>query len=353
MFYNKLFNHLPFYIKEYSFTKLIAKGGFATIFLVENSKYSGQFCAKVIPLLDDNGENQKDTVENEINTLKTLNHPHIIRLYDSFFHERLFFIILEYCSGGNLLKQIIEFNGFSREKFIEIGRQIILALCFCHSQNIAHHDIKPENILLDSYNRIKLADFGISLFLDSYILSDSFAGSITYEAPEIISKKPYNAFKADIWSLGIVFLYMINGFDPWRCETIGTLKSRILSANYYIKNNCSNDIKDLIKSMVQINPDERITISQLENHPLFFNFTIPETFSDPDLIPDILSPHGRSHIKESEKRVKKRTSSESYKSNALKIFQYNFANGKKIPRFKSRFHITNSELSETFSSQEK
>jgi len=335
----KQLNSLPCTINSYTFIKLIARGGFASVFLVTSSKYTGKYCAKVMTFFNKEGEAQITTVENEIKTLKNLNHPHIIRLYDSFFENDLFFMILEFCPGGNLLSQILNSQGLPLDKFIEYAKQIIQALSFCHEQSIAHHDIKPENILIDAYGRVKLADFGISLHIDQNLLSDSFSGSFMYEAPEIVQKKIHNPFQADIWALGVLFAFMINGSSPWKADTVGAFKSKICSASYYLRASTPTEIKDMIKKMIVVNPEDRISISDLERHPAFEVTGFSDSVASSDSVPDVLSPSGRSQWHQRQKRVIQRTGPQSYKAKSITIFQYNDAGGKTIPRLKSRFHI--------------
>ena len=267
----KMLSELPCIISNYKFYKLIGKGGFSSVYLVTSMKFDIPFVAKVTQLpTSDSSEEEKKTIENEVLALESLNHPNIIRLFDHFQDRTNYYMILEYCSGGSLQNEVSKMKGMSVRRFKTLAKQIVSALAQCHKKSIAHHDLKLGNILLDSFGRAKLADFGISVRIGAPDeLSKSFAGSIQYESPEILKKLAHDPFKADIWALGVLFAHMINGQSPWRCDTIGKLKKCVMNGSYYISRNVPEEISDIIKKMIVVDPNERISIEELENLPFF------------------------------------------------------------------------------------
>ena len=131
-------------------------------------------------------------------------------MYEFFFDNTLssLYIFLEYCNWGSL-QDLVDRKGPIKPPLLDLYYfQILNALSYCHEKNIAHRDIKPSNILLDSYGRIKLADFGLSRKLEKGEIIHSYGGSRQYMPPEVICRNQVDPFLANIWSLGITFYVM-------------------------------------------------------------------------------------------------------------------------------------------------
>ena len=335
-----MLGQLPVTINGYTFKKILGKGGFSTVYLCESQDYPGQvYCGKVTQINpEDRKEGDMDSTETEIKALMSLSHQNIIKLYDHFTSGNHFILILEYCSGGSLQNDRIDKNGLPLPTFISYAKQIISALAFCHSKHIAHRDIKPGNILLDSTGHIKLSDFGISL-ANANVLHNTFSGSLLYEPPEIINKKAHNPMQADIWSLGVLFAYMINGITPWRCDNIGLLKQRICDAVYRLRSSTPPEVSDLIKKMIVKDPNQRMKAADLLNLPLFTSEQFDHKNTSPDSIPDVLSPRGRAR---SQALRFAQSRSDELTAKTIHLFKMNLLVGtSKLPKIKPRYHITN------------
>lgn len=219
------------YKHGYDGMKPIGDGGYSTIYKVRSRQYQEDFVVKLIDLtLDESPTKIMPTAfKAEIEALTHLDHPHVIRIFDHFSTDNLLYIILEYCPGGSL-KDVIDKNGCVPQQLLyDWCRQIITALYYCHQHCIAHRDVKPSNILIDKYSRAKLADFGLAQLYHApayssdktgqstkkNLFSNIFGGSLPYLAPEILSEKLYDPFKADVWSLGVTFYEMASGKLPW------------------------------------------------------------------------------------------------------------------------------------------
>ena len=200
-----------------------------------------------------------------------------------------------------------------------LAGQILSALAFCHSKCIAHRDIKPGNILIDISGHIKLSDFGISI-VGANKEYNAFSGSLLYEPPEIITKKPHNPIYADIWSLGVLFAYMINGRTPWRCDNVASLKNKICSGSFKLKANTPPVVAELISKMIVVNPEERISAAELLRHPLFSSSTTIRKH-DSGTICDVLSPRGRALTQL--EFVKNKTSENYENVKSLKLYKMN------------------------------
>jgi serine/threonine protein kinase len=137
------------------------------------------------------------------------------------------------------------------------------------SHKVAHRDLKPENLLLDSENRVKIADFGLSnLMKDGEFLRTS-CGSPNYAAPEVVSGKLYAGPEVDVWSCGVILYALLCGTLPFDDRNVTMLFRKIKAGNYYVPPNLSSDVVDLLKEMLQVNPVRRITIQGIRDHRWF------------------------------------------------------------------------------------
>ena len=250
-------------IKGYIVNGLIGQGGFADIYKVMSSKFHQEFVAKVICIPNTNIEVAWASFNSEITSLMKLDHPHIIKLYEHFQYNDRFVIILEYCTRGSLVNEVENFGRFSEQRLYTVSKQICSALSYAHKQRIAHHDLKPQNILFDSFGRAKIADFGISIQQSMSVLANDFQCSIAYAPPEIIQKKLHSPFIADIWSLGITFVYAATGDLPFDVRTMKGLKMSILNGTFSFKKPLPPPYLEIVKEMLKLQPSLRPNMLEL------------------------------------------------------------------------------------------
>ena len=238
----------------------LGSGGYGCVYLVKSQKYNQYFALKQI---------YKDTqISQESEVLSHLDNPNIVRLYGSYFHDGCRYLIEEYCPK-TIQDDMNQLKTFTKQELVFYMKGVLTALDFCHTHNVSHGDIKPSNFLLDSYGRVKLCDFGLSLRADNSELCDLYCGSLAFMAPEILHKKPYNRFSADIWSFGVSFYYMATGRLPWRGTTKSTVVSSIIYDDIKFDNIADPQIASLLKSCLVKDPSKRPTPNELLNTPLF------------------------------------------------------------------------------------
>lgn len=264
-------NNLPFKIRDYEFLKLVGRGGFAEVYLVKSIKYNSEYVAKVITMDSQESDVKSKTFESEIEILSKLNHSNVIRLYDHFVEGRQSFMIIEYCPQGSLRNEICKAKprGLERDRFIVVAKQMVDALAYCHSNDIAHRDIKPDNVLFSDTGVAKLGDFGLSLQVKDTKIINTFGGSTIYSSPEIHFKRPHDPFMADIWALGVTFHVMLCGEPPFEYDTLGMLKNKIAQEKFVWNKRIPGDIIELLKNMLRADPKERITIKQISLNHIF------------------------------------------------------------------------------------
>ena len=206
-------------------------------------------------------------IKNEVKIMNKLRKSdNIVKLFEYFETKDYYCLVMENVAGGNLLNVINKMNKIPENISKIIFKQLIHTLHYMHLNNIVHRDIKPDNILLDLDNTLKLCDFGVSKIIPKGQLINDSCGTPAFIAPEILKEKPYDPYAADVWSSGVVLYVMVNGFFPFRGVNESQLHESILNGQYPKPKDVSNELNDLLSKILDINPNSRITIEQILEH---------------------------------------------------------------------------------------
>lgn len=171
-------------------------------------------------------------------------------------------LVMELCAGGDLLNFVRKRKKLDEETAKVLFKQIIDGIGYIHSKKILHRDIKLDNILLDGKGNVKIADFGVSKQVKANEVMFEQSGTPAYIAPEIIKDKGYKGFKADLWSAGVVLFAMLYGTVPFKANNMKDLHKQIIDARYNLKDEITTDAKDLIKCLLNPDPNTRYSISE-------------------------------------------------------------------------------------------
>ena len=285
-----IFYQVEIRIGPFKLLNQIGKGKFSSVFLGIHEETEQKVAIKQINKSELNTDN---LLIKEINILKILFHPYLTQMYCVIEKSENIFIITEYCSKGDIISYLIENDTFDESSACKIFQQIISSLEYLHKNNICHRDIKPENILLTENLDAKLSDFGLSKYFKKNELLNTSCGSPIYAAPEMLQGKSYDGTKIDIWSLGISLYMMISGELPFSVDDendIKTLIDNVIKGYYKELEYMSPECKDLIRRMLETNPEKRITLEEIKRHKWInmfqFNFMkSPGIFIDNYLIP--------------------------------------------------------------------
>ena len=252
------------------FPKQLGSGSFGRVYLVSHNDLKSLFALKVIDkrkLMVSYGK--LDIIYNEINIHSKLAHENIIKLYNVHEDNENINIIMEYAENGNLYELISkEKNGLTESKAFDYFIQVVNAVYYLHNNNIIHRDIKPENILIGNDNKIKLCDFGWAKELTLENRS-TFCGTVEYMAPEIVGSENYD-YSVDIWSLGILLYELLYGHSPFKASNTKNviLNIKTHELTYDDKNKqISKSCKDLIQKLLDSNPQKRLKIKDILEHP--------------------------------------------------------------------------------------
>jgi serine/threonine protein kinase len=254
------------------YRKRIGKGASGTIYRGYEKGSKKEVAIKEIP--ETNLNDIKKNIKSEIHLMKRLKHPNIVEL-ETVVLDRIYnnvYIIMEYCPDGDF------YNFQGRKPIQEIHvqkymKQLMLGLKYLNENNIMHRDLKPQNILISKNGDLKLTDFGYAKVVSPNNMVQTFCGSPLYMAPEIIKAKGENDYtvKADLWSVGCIFYEMVTGYPPYYVSTMNDLIKKIDEGNISIPKslNSSDELKDLLFSLLEPNPDIRISWEDFFNHKWF------------------------------------------------------------------------------------
>ena len=154
---------------------------------------------------------------------------------------------------------------------------------YLHKLRIVHRDLKPENLLLDHKKNIKIVDFGLSNLYKEGELLKTACGSPCYAAPEMIAGKKYNGLNVDVWSCGVILYALICGYLPFEDPNTTALYKKIMSGVYEVPDFITNEAKDLLKCILNVEPEKRFKINEIRKHG-WFNISRPEQQNEGILI---------------------------------------------------------------------
>ncbi|KAL5705162.1 non-specific serine/threonine protein kinase [Ranunculus cassubicifolius] len=261
--------------ERYEILKEIGSGNFAVAKLVKDKCTDELFAVKYI----ERGQKIDENVQREIMNHRSLKHPNIVRFKEVLLTATHLAIVMEYAAGGELFERICTAGRFSEDEARFFFQQLVSGVSYCHSMQICHRDLKLENTLLDGSTapRLKICDFGYSKSSVLHSQPKSTVGTPAYIAPEVLSRKEYDGKIADVWSCGVTLYVMLVGAypfeDPDDPRNFRKTIQRILSVNYSIPDyvRVSMECKHLLSRIFVANPEKRITISEIKNHPWFLH----------------------------------------------------------------------------------
>jgi len=260
--------------KVYTVGKVLGGGHFGVVRLGNRKDSPGEKLA-IKSIQKKEVEGRLDLLKREIDILLEVDHPNIIRLYDTYENTNLIYMIMEYCEGGELFSRITEKEHLDESETMLLMKKMLLAVNHLHSSHIVHRDLKPENFLFDTSHEdaeLKLVDFGLSnKFGSKFEAMHSPVGTIYYVAPEVL-KGDYDS-KCDLWSLGVIMHTMLSGRLPFFGENISEIHHKVMAGKFTMEgtiwDKVSDQAKELINELICLNPENRLSACQALNHPWF------------------------------------------------------------------------------------
>ncbi|EAN89913.1 putative protein kinase [Trypanosoma cruzi] len=257
--------------------QLLGTGGFGKVYFAYDRKRQMNVAVKVIDkrlvMLND----LKSYVEREIEVMRKIKHPHVVKLFDAIESTSAYNLVMELAQNGELFDKIVHSERFDEKTARFYFQQLISAVHYCHGINIAHRDLKAENLLVGKNNELKICDWGLSRYTKEGLLSNeqvvlfrSLAGSIDYQAPEVLKGGGYEGGACDMWSCGAILFFMLCGYLPFTDTSDIQTKRRILTCQYNAKNRyLSPGASDLIAHLLELDPAVRYSTFDVIGHPWF------------------------------------------------------------------------------------
>ena len=254
---------------DYTFIDKIGEGMYGTVYKAINKQENKIYAVKRLNFQNIN-EKEKKHIKNEVELIKNLKHPNVISYKDSFNDKDNYFnIVTIFCEGGDMYSKIQKRNGefFNEEMILNWTVQILLGLNYIHKNGIIHRDIKPQNIFIKNENLICIGDFGIAKIINNQMLTQtmtSIIGTPLYMSPESFNEPNSKNFASDIWSTGCCLYEICNlkhafGADRWETVFVKVREGKHPPVN----KRYSTELRNIIESMLNVNPLNRPTIPQL------------------------------------------------------------------------------------------
>ena len=264
--------------KYYKKIKDLGSGSYGSVYKAKNLVMDNIVAIKMIEKVQENMIDDLE-IKNEVNILKALSHPNIVKIYEFFDTAIYYYIVTEYCKNGELFSYIT--NVYNETQLAVLFYQVFSGLCYLHEKKILHRDLKLENLMVsekekdivtgEEYFWIKIIDFGTAKIFQKNKTEKTVIGSSYYIAPEVLRQK-YNE-KCDTWSVGVILFMTLAGFAPFDGDNDEEIIRRIKLGKYnkndqrYVKH--SQEVKDLVSKLLEKNIDKRLSAKEALNHPWF------------------------------------------------------------------------------------
>ncbi len=255
---------------NFKLDKKIGEGRFSIVKLGIHSLTKEPVAIKILDKTKIASLEDKERINREIKIMKKINHFNITKLYSVIETKYIIYLVQEYVQGKELNDYLYTKGKLSEIEACKFFHQIISGLSYLHHCGIVHRDFKPENILLTNDDKIlKIIDFGLGNTYEKGQLLKTGCGSPCYIPPEMIKEMGYNGEETDIWSAGIILYLMLCGTLPFYEEDNQLLYQKIIKGEYTIPKYLSEEAKDIIKQILEVDPKKRINFEKIKKHPWF------------------------------------------------------------------------------------
>lgn len=256
---------------KYELGKLLGCGAFGKVFHARHVRSGASVAIKAVDKQKIVRRGLSSNIEREIAIMRQVRHPHIVKIFEVLATRSKIYVVMEYVRGGELFSKVSR-GRLDDDLCRRYFQQLISAIRFCHSRGVFHRDLKPENILLDENGDLKVSDFGLSAVSDQIRddgLFHTICGTPAYVAPEILSKKGYDAAKSDLWSCGVILFVLNAGYLPFNDPNLMAMYRKIYLGEFRCPKWTSLDVRRMLYRLLDTNPDTRITIDSIYKDPWF------------------------------------------------------------------------------------
>uniref|UniRef100_A0A7S4HNE9 phosphorylase kinase n=1 Tax=Vannella robusta TaxID=1487602 RepID=A0A7S4HNE9_9EUKA len=272
-------HHVGVDIEEfYVVGDILGKGAFSEVKLGTRKSDGKNFALKIMQKADEGDLKKAQIIKTEIEILKRVNHPHVVKMEEVFENDDKIILVLQIITGGELFEKIVEKTFYTEKDASKVIRQILEGLQALHKHKVVHRDLKPENLLLSTNDEdadVLITDFGLSAVLpeDGGLLHDA-VGTPSYIAPEILialdTPQGYS-YEVDVWGVGVIMYILLCGFTPFYGDDEDEVYDKIEEGDYSFPSpywdKISQEAQDLISQCFELDKNKRITIDEALKHP--------------------------------------------------------------------------------------
>jgi len=265
-------------LDHYEILQQLGTGAFSEVKQAIHKETKKMVAIKIIDRAKCKGK--ESMIQSEIEILKKVEHPNIIKLYDMFESPDKIYLVMELVSGGELFDSIVERGKYTEKDSAELIYQILKGVEYLHSLGICHRDLKPENLLYFDKSKnakIMISDFGLSKIFNEDQVMKTACGTPGYVAPEVLRRKGYRK-EVDMWSIGVITYILLCGYPPFYEENNAELFNQILKGKFEFDSpywdNISNQAKNFVSRSLVVDSNRRLTIHNALCHP-FITENVP------------------------------------------------------------------------------
>ncbi|XP_058085361.1 CBL-interacting serine/threonine-protein kinase 4-like [Magnolia sinica] len=270
---------------KYELGHVLGRGTFAKVYHAGSLINGATVAVKVIDKCKIKNTTMEPRIVREVSAMHRLSHPNIIKLHEVMATKSKIYLVMEHASGGDLFSQIMQHGPLSEPIARRYFQQLVSALHFCHSNGVAHRDVKPQNLLLDEYGNLKVTDFGLSALPEQLKdgLFHTACGTPAYTAPEVVRRKGYDGTKADAWSCGIILFLLLAGYLPFEDSNIAVMYQKIYGREFKFPTWFSKPVRRVISRLLDPHPQTRMSIDALMR-VAWFKKSYKANYMNPDLL---------------------------------------------------------------------
>ncbi|NWS71412.1 AURKA kinase, partial [Crotophaga sulcirostris] len=252
-------------LDDFEIGRPLGKGKFGNVYLAREKQSKFILALKVLFKTQLEEAGVEHQLRREVEIQSHLRHPNILRLYGYFHDFARVYLILEYAPRGEVYKELQKLGKFDEQRTATYITELADALLYCHSKNVIHRDVKPENLLLSSNGELKIADFGWSVHAPSSRRT-TLCGTLDYLPPEMIEGRTHDE-KVDIWSLGVLCYEFLVGKPPFEAQTYQETYRAISRVEFRFPPFVTEGARDLISKLLKHNPFHRLPLKDVLLHP--------------------------------------------------------------------------------------
>eukprot|EP00117_Sycon_ciliatum_P002175 scpid75731/ scgid7518/ Calcium/calmodulin-dependent protein kinase type 1; CaM kinase I; CaM kinase I alpha len=256
--------------KRYDLKEVLGTGAFSEVVRGKDRETGVNYAIKCVDRKALKGK--EGALENEVNVLKKVEHPNIIKLIELYESKNHVYLVMEIVTGGELFDRIVDKGQYSELDASQLVRQVLGGVKYLHDLGVVHRDLKPENLLYwdkTEESKIMISDFGLSKMDDVSMMSTA-CGTPGYVAPEVLAQKPYNHM-VDMWSLGVICYILLCGYPPFYADNDSQLFTQIMRGDYEFDSpywdNISDSAKEYIRHMLTVDARKRCDCNEALAHP--------------------------------------------------------------------------------------